>query len=208
MILSDLILVIFKISFNNRNQQFNNSQNNLSFTYPRNEYIRANEVFVIDQEGNQIGVISRDEALRMAREAELDLILVAPNANPPVAKIYSWSKFKYQQEKKKKDNKGKSAEQKEIWFNIFIGQGDLEHKITLVKEFLDKKHPVKLTIRAKGRITYLQEKQLLDKIIGMLEGEIEEVAETPKQEGRNMTLIVRPIKNKKVINIEKKQDNE
>ena len=153
-------------------------------------------------------MVSRDEALRMAKEAELDLILVSPNANPPVAKIYSWSKFKYQQEKKKKDNKGKSAEQKEMWFNTFIGQGDLEHKLGLVKEFLLKKHPVKLTVRAKGRVTYLQEKQLLDKIIGMLKDDIEEIEEMPKHEGRHITLIVRPIKNKKVINIEKKQDNE
>lgn len=134
----------------------------------------------------------------MAKEAELDLILVSPNATPPVAKIYSWSKFKYQQEKKKKDNKGKSAEQKELWFNTFIGQGDLEHKIELAKEFLQKKHPVKLTVRAKGRVTYLQEKELLDRIIGMLKDDIEEVVETPKHEGRHITLIVRPIKNKKV----------
>ena len=153
---------------------------------------------MIDENGKQIGVVSRDEALRMAKEVELDLILVSPNANPPVAKIYSWSKFKYQQEKKKKDNKGRSVEQKEMWFNTFIGQGDLKHKLDLVKEFLQKKHSVKLTVRAKGRVTYLQEKQLLDKIIGMLADEIEEITETPKHEGRHITLIVRPIKNKKV----------
>jgi len=166
------------------------------------------EVYVIDETGEQLGVMKTIEALQKAKDLGLDLILVAPKAQPPVAKIYSWSKFKYQQEKKKKDNKGKSAEQKEIWFNTFIGQGDLEHKISLMIEFLQKKHPVKITIRAKGRVTYLQEKELLDKIIGIIKDHIEEVSETPKHEGRHLTLIVRPLKNKKIINIDKKEDHE
>jgi len=152
--------------------------------------------------------MTKEDALAKAREVGMDLILVSPNAKPPVAKIYSWSKFKYQQEKKKKDNKSKSAEQKEIWFSCFIGQGDLEHKIARLTEFLDKKHPVKITIRARGRVTYLQEKQLLDRIIAIIHDNIEEIVDRPKQEGRHLTLIVRPIKNKKVTNIETLNVNE
>jgi translation initiation factor IF-3 len=159
-------------------------------------------LFIIDELGEKFGVMTKEDALAKARDVGMDLILVSPNAKPPVAKIYSWSKFKYQQEKKKKDNKAKSAEQKEIWFSCFIGPGDLDHKIARLNEFLDKKHPVKITVRARGRVTYLQEKQLLDRIIAIIHDNIEEIVDRPKQEGRHLTLIVRPAKNKKVTNIE------
>lgn len=165
-------------------------------------------MFVIDQLGNKLGVMGKDEALAKALEVDLDLILVSPNTKPPVAKILSWSKFKYQQEKRKKDNKGKSVEQKEIWFNTFIGEGDLAHKLKQITDFLQKKHSVKITIKARGRVTYLQEKDLLDRIIGSLKDSIEEIAEAPKHEGRHISLVVRPIKNKKVINNEVKIKNE
>jgi translation initiation factor IF-3 len=200
-------LIIKKIAFYNKYQQFNNATN-LNSTYPRNEFINAREMYVIDEQGEKLGVLTKEEALAKARDIGLDLILVSPNTKPPVAKIYSWSKFKYQQEKKKKDNKGKTAEQKEIWFSCFIGPGDLEHKIKKLTDFLDKKHPVKITVKARGRVTYLQERQLLDKIILSIKDNIEEVVDNPKQEGRHLTLIVRPIKNKKVTNIDTKQDNE
>lgn len=165
------------------------------------------EVFVIDETGTPLGILSTPVAIENAKSKDLDLILVSPNANPPVAKILSWSKFKYQQEKRKKDNKGKALQQKEVWFNTFIGQGDLDHKIAMVLEFLQRKHSVKLTIRAKGRVTYLQEKQILDRIIGILGDNIEEIEESPKHEGRHITLIVRPSKNKKIIN-EKGENHE
>jgi translation initiation factor IF-3 len=141
------------------------------------------------------------EAIRIAKEQELDLIEVAPNAKPPVAKIYSWSKFKYQQEKKKKDSKARPVEQKGMWFKAFIGEGDFNHKIERIKEFLGKKHPVKITVKGRNRVTREMLKELLDKVILALEDSIMEVTDMPKQEGRNLMLIVRPKKIKKIIEI-------
>ncbi|KXK26523.1 MAG: Translation initiation factor IF-3 [candidate division WS6 bacterium OLB20] len=171
--------------------------------YARNEFIKAPRLLVIDADGTQLGEIDTEKALAIARERELDLIEVAPNANPPVAKIYDWSKFKYQQDKKRKENKSKSIEQKEMWFKSFIDTGDMLHKIKKVKEFLEKKHPVKITIRGKGRVTRDHMYQVMDEILAELEGYIKYDGR-PKLSGRNMSLIVRPDINKKTN--EKEQD--
>lgn len=148
---------------------------------------------MIDDQGENLGEIDTDKAIFMAREKELDLVAVAPESNPPVAKILSWSKFKYQQKKKRKESKSKRVEQKEMWFKAFIDSGDMQHKIKKVKEFLDKKHPVKLTIKAKGRVTREHMNNLIDNILSELEGYVEYDGR-PKSEGRNMALIVRPTK--------------
>ena len=150
--------------------------------------------------------MDKTAAQELANERGLDLIEVAPNAKPPVAKIYSWSKFKYQQEKKRKDSKARLVEQKEMWFKTFIGEGDFNHKIDRVKEFLLKKHSVKLTIKGKSRVTQKLLRELLDKTIHALGDSISEVSEMPKFEGRNLVLIVRPNKYKKVN--ENKDENE
>jgi translation initiation factor IF-3 len=163
---------------------------------------------VIDSEGVQLGEMSREEALILAREQQMDLIEVAPNAVPPVAKIYSFSKYKYQQEKKKKDNKAKPAEQKEMWFKSFIGEGDFKHKIDRINEFLTKKHSVKVTIKAKGRVHTDQLRDLLRRIIDTLGDNISEITEGPKFEGRNLSLLVRPNKNKKNIDSLNEPKNE
>lgn len=146
------------------------------------------------------------EALKLAREQELDLIEVAPNAKPPVAKVYSWSKFKYQQLKKKKDSKARPVEQKEMWFKTFIGEGDFNHKIDRIKEFLTKKHPVKITVKGKNRVSGLMLREMMSKVVAALSDSIMEVTEMPKQEGRNIMLIVRPNKNNKIN--EKKDENQ
>jgi len=158
-------------------------------------------LFVIGSDGEQLGEMSKIDALKMAQEEDLDLIEVAPNAKPPVAKIYSWSKFKYQQEKKKKDSKARPVEQKEMWFKTFIGEGDFNHKIDRIKEFLLKKHSVKITVKGKSRVTQKLLRELLDKVIFTLGDSIMEVTEMPKFEGRNLTHIVRPNKNKKFNDI-------
>lgn len=162
---------------------------------------------LIDGDGQQLGVMDREAALTLAQEQGLDLIEVAPNAVPPVAKIYSYSKFKYQQDKKKKENKSKPVEQKEMWFKAFIGEGDFNHKIDRIIEFLNKKHSVKVTIRARGRVNSSQLRSVLDRIISSLGENITEVTEPPKYEGRNLSLLVRPNKNKKNSEI-KEQQNE
>lgn len=156
---------------------------------------------MIDDEGNSLGLISLAKALEIARDKELDLIEVASKAKPPVAKIMSWSKFKYQQEKKRKENKGKGIEIKEMWFKSFIGDGDLEHKLKKVDEFLLKKHPVKITVKAKGRVARTQLESVLNKVLIKLEGKIE-YDQPAKFYGRDLSLIVRPVK--KSINKDEK----
>lgn len=133
------------------------------------------------------------------------MVEVSPQANPPVAKILEWSKFKYQLEKKMKESKSKRVDQKEMWFKAYIDTGDLKHKVKKVTEFLAKKHPVKLTIRAKGRTDRSNMETLINKILVELEGYIEEVVDKPKFEGRNLSIIVRPIKN---LNKKKSNDEE
>lgn len=139
--------------------------------------------------------MSTADAVELARERGLDLIEVAPGSMPPVTKIMSWNKFKYEQEKKKKDSKGKSIDQKEMWFKAFIGENDLDHKLKKVKEFIGKKHPVKLTIRAQGRVTPEIISNLMKRILLKLE-EIAESDGSPKSQGRNVSVIVKPRKTK------------
>jgi translation initiation factor IF-3 len=130
------------------------------------------------------------KALQLARERELDLIEVSPNAKPPVAKIYSFSKFKYQQEKKKKVNKSKSPEMKEMWFKVVIEKGDRDHKLKKIREFLDKKHPVKITIKGRGRVT----RERYDKLMKTILADLADVATSEgfaKFDGRSMNTIVR-----------------
>lgn len=161
--------------------------------YPKNQEIKSPELLVITDDGESLGVIKLEEALKIAEERELDLIVIAKEAKPPVAKILSWSKFKYQQEKRRKENKGKGIEMKEMWFKSFIADGDLNHKLKKVEGFLDKKHPVKITIKAKGRVTRDNLKNLLDKIIERLGDKIE-YDQHPKYTGRDLSIIVRPVK--------------
>lgn len=170
--------------------------------YARNQEIKSPKLLVIDEEGESLGILELEKALGIAREKELDLIEVAGKANPPVAKIMPWSKFKYQQEKKRKENKGKSIEMKELWFKSFIGEGDLAHKLKKAEDFLEKKHPVKITIKAKGRVNKEQLEITLNNILSKLEGKIE-YDQPSKFYGRDLSLIVRPIK--KVINKDEKQ---
>lgn len=163
------------------------------YDYPRNEFIKDKELLVVNETGENLGKLSLKEALKAAQESELDLVVVSPNAKPPVAKIMPWSKFKYEQEKKRKDSRGKNVTLKEMWFKSFIGDNDLNHKLKKVNEFLDKKHPVKLTIKAKGRVNRDQTKDLLERILEKLGDKIE-YENKPKFQGRNLSLIVRPSK--------------
>jgi translation initiation factor IF-3 len=174
-------------------QYFPREKDKLVEKYLRNLDIVSPSLLVIDDEGTSLGVIEREKALAIAQEKELDLIEVSGKSNPPVAKIMSWSKFKYQQEKKQKENKSKGTEIKEMWFKSFIGEGDLAHKLKKVDSFLAKKHPVKITIKAKGRVGRMQLESVLQNILGKLEGKIE-YDQPPKFYGRDLSLIVRPIK--------------
>ncbi len=118
-----------------------------------NEQIRVREVRLIDDEGNQQGIVPTLEALRMAKERELDLVEVSPNANPPVCKILDFGKYRFEQEKKLRDSKKnqKVLKLKEIRMQPKIGSGDLDTKAKHVQEFLNEGDKVKVTIRFRGR---------------------------------------------------------
>ena len=118
-----------------------------------NEQIRVREIRLIDDEGNQKGIVPTIDALRMARDEDLDLVEVSPNANPPVCKILDFGKYRFEMEKKLRDSKKnqKVLKLKEIRMQPKIGPGDLDTKAKHVQEFLDEGNKVKITIRFRGR---------------------------------------------------------
>ena len=118
-----------------------------------NEQIRVREVRLIDDEGNQKGIVPTLEALKMAKDKDLDLVEVSPNANPPVCKILDYGKYRFEQEKKLRESKKnqKVLKLKEIRMQPKIGPGDLDTKAKHVQEFLDEGDKVKVTIRFRGR---------------------------------------------------------
>ncbi len=118
-----------------------------------NHEIRANEVRCLGDDGAQYGIISRSEALRKAEELGLDLVLIAPDAKPPVCKIMDYGKFRYQEEKKKKEakKKQKTIEVKEIKLSVKIAQNDINYKIKHAREFLKEGKHVKFRVFLRGR---------------------------------------------------------
>ena len=118
-----------------------------------NEMIRVREVRLIDDEGNQKGIVPTLEALKLAKEKDLDLVEESPNANPPVCKILDYGKYRFEQEKKLRESKKnqKVLKLKEIRMQPKIGPGDLDTKAKHVQEFLDGGDKVKVTIRFRGR---------------------------------------------------------
>ena len=160
--------------------------------YALNYHIEALTLRVIDEAGKQIGVIPKQEALRTAQDKELDLVLIAPNANPPVAKIIDFRKFLYQEEKKQKEaRKGiKKSIVKDIKLSLFIGPADLERLVNKGKGFLDSGSQVRLNLGLKGR--ELGKKpmafDLIKRVIGMM-GDIN-ISKEPKIEGRVIRAVI------------------
>jgi translation initiation factor IF-3 len=155
---------------------------------------------VIASDGSQLGIITRDQALDIAREEGLDLVEVAPNANPPVAKILDYGKYKYQQEKRAKESKKKAhtITVKEVKVRPKIGQHDLDTKKKHITEFLEAGNKVKVTMQFRGReIVYAENgKAILDQIVKDFE-EIGSPEAPPKMEGRFMGVILAPKKTEK-----------
>ena len=118
-----------------------------------NEQIRVREIRLVDEEGGASGIIPTVEALKLARERDLDLVEVSPTANPPVCKILNYGKYKFEQEKRLRDSRKnqKALKLKEIRMQPKIGSGDLDTKAKHVQEFLDEGDKVKVTIRFRGR---------------------------------------------------------
>ena len=160
-----------------------------------NEAIRMREVRLIDGEGNQKGILPTIEALRMAREAGLDLVEIAPQAQPPVCKLLDYGTYKFDLEKKTRESRKhqKQVRIKEIRMQPKIDGHDLEFKTRHVREFLEEGNKVKVTVRFRGRELAHTElgKVVLDRILEKLEGNflLERAAQ---MEGRTMSLLLNP----------------
>lgn len=118
-----------------------------------NHQIRAQQLRVIDEDGQQLGVLSKREALELASQRELDLVEISPNADPPVAKIVDWGKYNYQRTKQlqKQKRSSKASELKQMRFGLKIGDHDLDVKLKKVTAFLEDGHKVKITLFYRGR---------------------------------------------------------
>lgn len=160
---------------------------------PINEQIRAKEVQIIDAEGNKIGPISLNEALDIAYEKKLDLVLVAPNAQPPVCKLMNYGKYKFEQAKKEKEakKKQKAIELKEIRITPNIEEHDFSFKAKNAKKFIEDGNKVKITVRFRGReLNYVK---LGESVLNKFIEELDSVAipeKKPVLEGKNMFIIL------------------
>lgn len=160
---------------------------------PINEQIRVKEVQIIDSEGNKIGPISINEALDMAYEKKLDLVLVAPNVQPPVCKLMNYGKYKFEQAKKEKEakKKQKAFELKEIRITPNIEEHDFSFKSKNAKKFIEDGNKVKITVRFRGReLNYVKMGEtVLNKFIEEL-SDIAIPEKKPILEGKNMFIIL------------------
>ena len=158
-----------------------------------NEQIRDREVRLIGENGELIGIMSAKEAYKLAQEAELDLVKIAPTAKPPVCKIIDYGKYKYELARKEKEAKKKQKviEIKEVRLSPNIENNDLNTKVSAAKKFLEKGNKVKVTLRFRGRemAHMASSKHILDDFAKMLE-EVAVVEKPAKVEGRSMTLVL------------------
>ena len=158
-----------------------------------NEQIRDREVRLIGEEGEQLGVMSSREAQKLADEAGLDLVKIAPTAKPPVCKIVDYGKYRYEQARKEKEarKKQKTIEIKEIRLSPNIDTNDLNTKINAARKFIGKGNKVKITLRFRGReMAHMQQsRHILDDIAEQL-ADIAVVEKAPKQEGRSLAMVL------------------
>lgn len=164
-----------------------------------NEQIRSKEVRLIGKDGEQVGVVSRDEALRMAEQAELDLVLVSPNAKPPVARIIDYGKYRYEQQKREKEQRKnqKTTTVKEIRLSPTIDDHDFDTKLRQARGFIEDEDKVKVSIRFRGRA--ITHKDLGQEVIERFaEGmkDIADIQSRAKMEGRSMFMMLAPQKAK------------
>ena len=158
-----------------------------------NEQIRDKEVRLIGENGDQLGVMSAREALKLAEEEELDLVKIAPTAKPPVCKIIDYGKFKYEQTQKDKEakKKQKTVELKEVRLSPNIDTNDLNTKVNNAKKFIAKGNKVKVTLRFRGReMAHIQQsRHVLDDFARML-SDIAVIEKPAKLEGRSMSIVL------------------
>ena len=165
-----------------------------------NHSIRAPELRIIDENGDQAGVMTRSEAMQRAELAGLDLVEVSPNANPPVARIVDWGKYNYQKTKQLQKQKKliKTVDLKQIRLGMRIGDNDLEIKINRARKFLEAGHKVKVMLLYRGRENAHKELgfTLFERITQKLE-DIAAVDQPAQLNGRNLTITYRRNSNAK-----------
>ena len=158
-----------------------------------NGQIRDKEVRVISEDGEQLGIMSSKDAMKLAREAELDLVKIAPKAQPPVCKIIDYGKYKYELARKEKEakKKQKTVEVKEVRLSPNIDTNDLNTKMNNAKKFITKGNKVKVTLRFRGReMAHMQQsKHILDDFAEML-ADVAVIEKPAKQEGRSMIMVL------------------
>ena len=166
-----------------------------------NEQIKVCEVLVIGPNGEQVGVKSIQDAMTLASYAALDLVLISPNANPPVCKVMDYNKFRYEKQKKAKEalkkQKASMSELKEYRLSPVIDVGDFETKLRNATKYLEKGDRIKLTVRFKGRQMAHTElgKEVLDRFADKVK-DYADIEQSPKLEGRTMTMLLAPKKDK------------
>ncbi|MFC0522374.1 translation initiation factor IF-3 [Pontibacillus salicampi] len=164
-----------------------------------NDKIRAREVRLIDANGDQLGVKTKSEALDIAEKANLDLVMVAPNAKPPVCRIMDYGKYRFEQQKKEKEQRKnqKVINVKEVRLSPGIEEHDFNTKLRNARKFLSKGDKVKATIRFRGRA--ITHKELGQEVLDRMAQECKDLStvETkPKMEGRNMFMMLAPVNEK------------
>lgn len=149
---------------------------------------------MIGTSGEQLGIMSRQEALKLAEDAGVDLVEISPTADPPVAKIVDWGKYQYQKMKEQQKNRkaSKQSELKQMRFGLKIGSGDLEIKLRKIRNFLADGHKVRIQIFYRGREMAHKEigYDMINKIVTMLENEAV-VEQQPQMAGRNLSVVIR-----------------
>ncbi len=160
-----------------------------------NEQIRAKEVRLIDQDGEQLGIVSINEANALAEEKHLDLVLLSPNAEPPVCRLMDYGKYRYETLKKQKEQRKnqKNSETREIRLSPRIDDHDLETKSKKVFEILEEGDKVKVSVRFRGReLGHTEQgKEVLDRVTELV-SEVGQVDKAPKMEGRSMVMFFAP----------------
>ncbi|CAN5574119.1 hypothetical protein BH18ACT1_BH18ACT1_08680 [soil metagenome] len=158
-----------------------------------NDRIRAREVRLVSEEGEQVGIRPLPEALGIARDLDLDLVEVAPNANPPVCRIMDYGKFKYEAAQRAKESRRKSSSIsiKEMKYRVKIGKGDFETKTAKVEKFLAEGHKVKLTIMFRGREVFHPElgMRILERVAEH-NIHLAKIEAAPRLDGRNMNMVL------------------
>jgi translation initiation factor IF-3 len=183
----------FSSNSNATNQNSNFQKRNLNKVSINNQ-IRAFEMRVIDQNGKNLGLISKEEALRLAVEAGLDLIEVSSSVNPPICKIADYGKHTYEMSKKKKEVKSKqvSSETKNIQISVEISDNDLMIKAKRAAEWLKESHRVKIELQLKGRTKYMEDsflRERLNRILAIIPCEYK-IAEPVKKVGNKSYIVV------------------